>query len=85
MTALVALLALSLAWADDDNDRDGWPESEDCDDAEDRVNPGEDEDCADGLDNDGDGYTDDLDADCHPAKDGCAVAGGGSAGVQRAV
>ena len=47
-----------------DLDRDGSPESEDCDDSEARAFPGNIEACADGLDNDCDGYVDDFDSDC---------------------
>jgi uncharacterized protein (TIGR03382 family) len=62
-------------YREDDNDRDGWGEDEDCNDGEALMNPGQTEDCSDGLDNDCDTYTDDLDADCLPDKDnGCSAA-----------
>ncbi len=78
LVLIAALLASPMAGAapppaDEDGDRDGWTQDEDCNDGEARVNPGLLEDCTDGLDNDCDGYADDLDADCVSDDSGCAV------------
>ena len=47
-----------------DLDRDGVPESEDCDDSNARAFPGNIEQCSDRVDNDCDGFVDEYDSEC---------------------
>jgi hypothetical protein len=54
------MLTAPVAWADDDRDRDGWDEDEDCDDRDPYVHPHAEELC-NGIDDDCDG---DVDPGC---------------------